>query len=122
MRNYHEPICVLFSDRPQQFIWRNRLLLVKEVQGRWSRSTAWWESPSVSAARGDDATTSELTTAHEESVATGGADGTTSPPAFDLLEETEVWRVEAGNGMQRGVYELARSVGRDNWVLQTVCD
>jgi len=38
------------------------------------------------------------------------------------LEEMEVWRVEAGNGMQRGVYELARSVGRDDWVLQAVCD
>lgn len=107
MRSYHEPICVLFSDRPQQFIWRNRLLLVKEVQGRWSRSTAWWESPRVSAARGD-AATNEQTTATD----------TTS----DVVEELEVWRVEAGNGMQRGVYELARSVGRDNWVLQTVCD
>ncbi|RMB59678.1 DUF6504 family protein [Tessaracoccus antarcticus] len=109
MRSYDEPICVLFSDRPQQFIWRNRLLLVKEVQGRWSRSTAWWESPRVSAARGDAATT-------------GAAVDTGRPPAADLLEEMEVWRVEAGNGMQRGVYELARSVGRDDWVLQAVCD
>ncbi|MEO7587278.1 MAG: DUF6504 family protein [Arachnia sp.] len=109
MRSYDEPICVLFSDRPQQFIWRNRLLLVKEVQGRWSRSTAWWESPRVSAARGDAATT-------------GTATGATPAPAADLLEEMEVWRVEAGNGMQRGVYELARSVGRDDWVLQAVCD
>lgn len=110
MRNYHEPICVLFSDSPQQFIWRNRLLLVKEVQGRWSRSTAWWESPRVSAARGDTATKDT----QEE---TAGADVTS-----DLVQEQEVWRVEAGNGMQRGVYELARSVGCDDWVLQTVCD
>ncbi len=107
MRSYHEPICVLFSDRPQQFIWRNRLLLVKEVQGRWSRSTAWWESPKVSAARGDAATNEQTNEASAGS---------------DLLEELEVWRVEAGNGMQRGVYELARSVGRDDWVLQAVCD
>lgn len=121
MRNYHEPICVLFSDRPQQFIWRNRLLLVKEVQGRWRRSTAWWESPSVSAARGDDATAPGLSTA-QELVTPGEGGDTASSPVIDLLEETEVWRVEAGNGMQRGVYELARSVGRDNWVLQTVCD
>ena len=109
MRSYDEPICVLFSDRPQQFIWRNRLLLVKEVQGRWSRSTAWWESPRISAARGD--------------VTTAGTPATVgSTPAADLLEEMEVWRVEAGNGMQRGVYELARSVGQNNWVLQAVCD
>ncbi len=106
MRNYDEPICVLFSDRPQQFIWRDRLLLVKEIQGRWSRSTAWWESPRVSAARGDAATGP-----------TAGAQA-----KADLLDEMEVWRVEAGNGMQRGVYELARFVGRDDWVLQAVCD
>lgn len=107
MRTYDEPICVLFSDRPQQFIWRNRLMLVKEVQGRWSTSTAWWESPRISAARGDTATT----TLHSGIAA-----------ETDLLEELEVWRVEAGNGMQRGVYELARFVGRDDWVLQAVCD
>ena len=107
MRSYHEPICVLFSDRPQQFIWRDRLLLVKEVQGRWSRSTAWWESPRVSAARGDAVTNEQ-------------AAGTDTK--LDVVEELEVWRVEAGNGMQRGVYELARSAGRDNWVLQAVCD
>ena len=108
MRTYDEPICVLFSDQPQQFIWRGRLLLVKEVQGRWSTSTAWWESPRISAARGDTAT------------CTSTATDTTAEA--DLLEELEVWRVEAGNGVQRGVYELARSVGRDDWVLQAVCD
>lgn len=117
MRTYDEPICVLFSDRPQQFIWRDRLLLVKEIQGRWSRSTAWWESPRVSAARGDTATTGSSTDA-----ATPNATSTSDPAGVDLLEEMEVWRVEAGNGMQRGVYELARSVGRDDWVLQAVCD
>lgn len=113
MRSYNEPICVLFSDRPQQFIWRNRLLLVKEVQGRWSRSTAWWESPGISAARGDAATTRVPAT--PDSAVDKAA-------AVDVLEETEVWRVEAGNGVHRGVYELARCVGRDDWVLQAVCD
>lgn len=110
MRTYDEPICVLFSDRPQQFIWRNRLMLVKEVQGRWSRSTAWWESSRFSAARGDAPTPGAASPAVDTAAGT------------DLLEELEVWRVEAGNGVQRGVYELARSVGRDDWVLQAVCD
>ncbi len=118
MRTYDEPICVLFSDRPQQFIWRDRLLLVKEIQARWSRSTAWWESPRVSAARGDVATTGSFT----DEAATPNATSRIDPAGTDLLEEMEVWRVEAGNGMQRGVYELARSVGRDDWVLQAVCD
>lgn len=90
MRCYDDPIHVLFSDQPRQFIWRGRLLLVKEVQSRWSRSTAWWQHP--------------------------------EPGASELVREREVWRVEAGNGGHRGVYELARSVGDEDWVLQGVCD
>ena len=41
MRTYDEPIHVLFTDQPRQFIWRDRLLLVKEVQGRWNRAAPW---------------------------------------------------------------------------------
>ena len=100
MRTYHEPIHVLFSDEPRQFIWRDRLLLVKEIQGRWSRATPWWTGRQVRAARGEEV----------------------APAQGDLLAEREVWRVEAGNGRHRGVYELARTVDADNWVLQAVFD
>lgn len=85
MRTYDEPIHVLFADEPRQFIWRDRLLLIKQIHGRWNRATAWW--------------------------AEGRADG-----------EREVWRVEAGNGTHRGVYELARTVDAEDWVLQAVLD
>ena len=100
MRMYEDPICVLFDGRPRQFIWRDRLLLVKKVESRWSRATAWWESERIRAARG------------EESAGSGG----------ELAAEREVWRVEAGNGCHRGVYELARTVGDEDWVLQAVSD
>lgn len=100
MRTYDEPIHVLFSDQPRQFIWRDRLLLVKEVQGRWSRATPWWSGRQARAVRG-------------EAVEADGA---------DPLGEREVWRVEAGNGRQRGVYELARTVDAEDWVLQAVLD
>lgn len=91
MRTYHEPIAVLFRDAPAQFIWRGRLLLVKEVQALSREASPWWR--------------------HSE---TSGA---------NLLREREVWRVEAGNGrLGRGVYELARTVGEDDWVLQAVAD
>ena len=100
MRTYDEPIHVLFTDQPRQFIWRDRLLLVKEVQGRWSRATPWWTGRQVRAARGEEV----------------------APAQGDLLAEREVWRVEAGNGRHRGVYELARTVDADNWVLQAVLD
>lgn len=100
MRSYHEPIHVLFRDEPRQFIWRSRLLLVKEVHSRWCRATPWWTGTRARAARG------------EEVAAAKG----------DLLQEREVWRVEAGNGSHRGVYELARTVDADDWVLQAVLD
>ena len=100
MRTYHEPIHVLFSDEPRQFIWRDRLLLVKEIQGRWSRATPWWTGRQVRAARGEEV----------------------APAQGDLLAEREVWRVEAGNGRHRGVYELARTVDAEDWVLQAVFD
>ncbi|AQX16701.1 hypothetical protein BCR15_08605 [Tessaracoccus lapidicaptus] len=99
MRTYDEPIHVLFRDEPRQFIWRGRLLLVKEIQGRWSRATPWWTGPRVRAARGEEVA-----------------------PRGDLLGEREVWRVEAGNGRQRGVYELARTVDAEDWVLRAVFD
>lgn len=108
MRTYQEPIHVLFRDEPRQFIWRERLLLVKEVQGRWSQATAWWSGRQARAARGE-----EFAPARGEEFA---------PVRGDLLSEREVWRVEAGNGSHRGVYELARTVGSDNWVLQAVLD
>ena len=100
MRTYHEPIHVLFSDEPRQFIWRDRLLLVKEVQGRWSQATPWWTGRQVRAVRGEEV----------------------APTQGDLLAEQEVWRVEAGNGRHRGVYELARTVDAEDWVLQAVFD
>lgn len=100
MRRYDDPIFVLFADQPRQFIWRDRLLLVKEVQGRWSRATPWWAGQQARAVRG-------------ESVEGGGR---------DLLAEREIWRVEAGNGSHRGVYELARTVDAEDWVLQAVLD
>ncbi|GAA3861138.1 DUF6504 family protein [Tessaracoccus defluvii] len=100
MRTYDEPIHVLFTDQPRQFIWRDRLLLVKEVQGRWNRAAPWWTGPRVRAARGEEIAAAE----------------------GDLLGEREIWRVEAGNGRQRGVYELARTVDSEDWVLQAVLD
>lgn len=100
MRTYDEPIHVLFSDGPRQFIWRDRLLLVKEIHGHWSRATPWWTGNLARAARGEEAPAA----------------------AADPLGEREVWRVEAGNGSHRGVYELARTVDSEDWVLQAVLD
>ncbi|MDO5092020.1 MAG: DUF6504 family protein [Propionibacteriaceae bacterium] len=89
VRRYHEPIQVKVGQGPMQFIWRGRLLVVREIQGQWSRSLPWWDQSEFSG---------------------------------DLLAEEEVWRVEAGTGSQRGIYELAHQTGTANWVLAAVCD
>lgn len=89
VRTYQEPIAVRFGEAPEQFIWRGRLLLVKEIQSLVRQAAPWWRAPS----------------------------------GENLLQEREVWRLEAGNGvLGRGVYELARTVGAEDWVLQAVMD
>lgn len=30
---------------PEQFLWRGRLYLVREVLARWTASGAWWKGP-----------------------------------------------------------------------------
>ena len=42
MRTYDEPIHVLVTGQPVQFVWRDRLLLVKRVVTRWVESGQWW--------------------------------------------------------------------------------
>lgn len=91
MRIYDEPIAVLFDQQPRQFIWRGRLLLVKQVQARWTRSAQWWRK-------------------------------LPEDPERPLLVEKETWRLEAGNGSHRGVYQVSRTVGEDDWQLQAVVD
>lgn len=91
MRIYDEPIAVLFDDEPRQLIWRGRLLMVKQVHARWSRSADWWHRLPQDA-------------------------------EADLLMEREAWRVEAGNASQRGVYELWRTVGQEDWRMRAVMD
>lgn len=41
----------------------------------------------------------------------------------DLLDEQEVWRVEAGtSAARRGIYELTHAVGDEEWFLTGVHD
>lgn len=44
-------------------------------------------------------------------------------PEESGVREREVWRVEAESGAAwRGIYDLARTVGSDEWWLQAVVD
>lgn len=52
MRHYDDPIdvrrgLVAGLDAPEQFVWRGRLWVVREIIAHWVRTGAWWD--------GDDA-------------------------------------------------------------------
>lgn len=109
MRRYDEPIHVRRGDdrsAPEQFVWRGRLWLVRDVVTRWLETGAWWDSPLVRSARGDD------------------ADQTLPDETTDLLAEHEVWRVLAAAGASGspGVYELDHARGTGGWRLRAVVD
>lgn len=40
----------------------------------------------------------------------------------ELLIEQETWRLEASRGTYRGVYDLARTIGAEDWRLVAVAD
>lgn len=48
MRQYDDPIdvrrgMVAGHDAPEQFLWRGRLWVVREIIAHWVRTGAWWE-------------------------------------------------------------------------------
>ncbi|MCW2810944.1 MAG: uncharacterized protein JWP61_1402 [Friedmanniella sp.] len=122
MRCYDEPIevrhgLVAGQEAPHQFVWRDRLWLVTDVQTRWVESGAWWEGPAARELRGESRTADAT-----------GPPATTPWTALaeepDLLAEKEVWRVLAAPGAssQPGVYELAHAAGTGEWRLRRVVD
>ena len=48
MRQYDDPIdvrrgLVAGCDAPEQFVWRGRLWVVREIIAHWVKTGAWWE-------------------------------------------------------------------------------
>ncbi len=123
MRSYNEPIevrrgLVSGCEAPAQFLWQNRLWVVRDVQTRWMETAPWWDGSGVQALRGDadgDGTGGDGTGGN-------GADGNIAD--HDLLAEEEVWRVVAVNGRRGsdGVYELTQAQSSGEWRLRTVMD
>lgn len=111
MRRYDDPVdvragLIAGQEAPAQFLWRDRLWVVREVIAHWIETGAWWEEPRVTAALfGDDRA--------REVAARGGA-------ATDLLGEQEYWRVEARRGRRvdgGGVFELRHDTADGRWRL-----
>lgn len=108
MRRYNEPIevkpgLVAGQEAPAQFLWRNRLWLVRAIEDRWLETGDWWDGRAARAVRGEDLDPG---------------------PRGDLLAEQEVWRVVAapGRSADHGVCELAHASSTGEWRLRTLLD
>jgi len=79
MRQYDDPVEVRRGEAedPDQFLWRGRLWKVRAVVAHWVETGPWWQGAGGA------------TSAAER----GGA-------TADLVAERELWRVEAGRGLQ----------------------
>ena len=99
MRQYDDPVEVRRGDAedPDQFLWRGRLWKVRAVVAHWVETGPWWQGSGT----------------------TSGAGGA----AGDLVAERELWRVEAGRGLQPadaegyGVFDLSFDWTDGRWQL-----
>jgi len=91
------------GERPQAFVWRGRLYVVREVLGHWRERRSWWRDA--------------LDPQPGQPVGLGVAAG-----------EQHVWRVAASPGRMHGsgVYDLVRDEvphpGVSDWRLVRVAD
>lgn len=112
VRRYAEAVLVRHQGgRPEQFVWRERRYLVREVLAHWVDADPWWTSSRVARPAGL------------------GAPGSPESPAsadlgFPEAAEGEFWRVRAGRGARDdgGVYELCLSHPAERWSLVRVHD
>ena len=104
-------------DLPSQFLWRDRLYVVRAVLSRWTESGGWWKGATVTALH---------TGAGSASLGGGGSD-------VDDRERSW-WRVEADSGRASalsggtgssggaGVYDLCLDPVAGSWSLARVLD
>jgi hypothetical protein len=116
---------------PDQFLWRGRLYLVREVLARWTESGSWWRGTAVRALTTGSGTVSvpfappSRDWAQSASLA-GGAAPRRSLAIDD--RETQWWRVEADSGRLAalsggpGVYDLCFEESTSGWSLKRVMD
>lgn len=97
---------------PDEFLWRGRRYLVREVQARWTQSGSWWRGTAIRAL-------------------TAGATPATAGVGVDDQEQ-QWWRVEADSGRlaalsggeppPRGTYDLCFTEASSAWSLTRVMD
>ena len=106
MRQYDDPVEVRRGEAedPDQFLWRGRLWKVWAVVAHWVETGPWWQGSSG-----------------------GGAAAERGGTTADLVAERELWRVEAGRGLQvadpgtpadtYGVFDLSFDWTDGRWQL-----
>jgi hypothetical protein len=135
-RRYDDPVEVRRrDDEPAEFLWRDRLWVVRAVLARWVETGAWWQA-AVPAGAGIPGTTITPEamgiggTSTAMSIAmSGGTDGS-SALALDsaaLSVERELWRVEATRGRVHGmgVFDLCfdwSATAGTGWTLARALD
>jgi hypothetical protein len=93
MRQYDDPVEVRRGEAedPDQFLWRGRLWKVRAVVAHWVETGPWWQNVGHADDRAGGDTSSEPGT------------------VTDLLAERELWRVEAGRGLQAAAHAARRT-------------
>ena len=83
------------NPRPDAFVWRGRLYVVRAVLAQWRERRAWWRDAVEEQTRQDGPGTRSATAVQQV--------------AGQLVLEQQVWRVEASPGRLHGtgVFDLA---------------
>jgi Domain of unknown function (DUF6504) len=116
MRRYDEEIdvrrgLVSGQDAPAQFLWRDRLWVVRDIVAHWVETGAWWEQPGVGALFGGPDTSE------------GAGPPAADARCADLLGEKEVWRVEAMRARTgTGVFDVSFDWALGQWRLVCCLD
>ena len=107
-RRYDDPVEVRRrDDEPAEFLWRDRLWVVRAILARWVETGAWWQAAVPAGGPGIPGTTisPRARSGRGTSRIAGSTDGS-SVQALDsapLSVERELWRVEATRGRLHGM-------------------
>jgi hypothetical protein len=130
-RRYDEQVevrrgLVAGAEAPAQFLWRDRLFLVRAVLAHWVETGPWWRSAAARAVQGVEAEGTVDPPGRRPGGPGAGGPGAGPDGALGVLDdgEREVWRVEAGAGRwsPSGVFDLATDVADGTWVLRRAHD
>ena len=102
------------DSAPAQFLWHDRLYVVREVLDHWLRTGAWWQAAALT----------RLTSGEtdDEPAPDVGSCGGGGGGALD--DEREFWRVEASPGRSGpgAVVELCHVLASGCWTVTAVLD